>query len=70
MSVMTAPPPVPVGEIKRFGPFGSKYEVGRALHPAASTRQNSAGKIPPPLDWLYCANIKPNHDKGEESWTL
>ena len=42
MSVMTAPPPVPVGEIKRFGPFGSKYEVGRALHPAASTRQNSA----------------------------
>ena len=25
-------PPVPVGEIKRFGPFGPKYEVGRALH--------------------------------------
>ena len=26
------PPPVPVGEIKRFGLFGPKYEVGRALH--------------------------------------
>ena len=26
------PPPVPVGEIKRLGPFGPKYEVGRALH--------------------------------------
>ena len=25
-------PPVPVGEIKSFGPFGPKYEVGRALH--------------------------------------
>ena len=25
-------PPVPVGEIKIFGPFGPKYEVGRPLH--------------------------------------
>ena len=41
MSAVTMPP-VPVGEIKRFGPFGPKYEVGRALHPLASTRQNSA----------------------------
>ena len=31
MSAVTTPP-VPVGEIKRFGPFGPKYEVGRALH--------------------------------------
>lgn len=32
MRAVTLPPPVPVGEIKRFGPFGPKYEVGRALH--------------------------------------
>ena len=33
MHAVTMPPPVPVGEIKRFGPFGPKYEVGRALDP-------------------------------------
>ena len=27
MSAVTMPPPVPVGEIKRFGPFGPKYMV-------------------------------------------
>ena len=32
MHAVTTPPPVPVGEIKSFGPFGPKYEVGRALH--------------------------------------
>ena len=32
MQAVTAPPSVPVGEIKSFGPFGPKYEVGRALH--------------------------------------
>ncbi|CAK7047216.1 DUF5397 domain-containing protein [Kerstersia gyiorum] len=26
-----ASPSVPVGEIKSFGPFGPKYEVGKAL---------------------------------------
>lgn len=26
-----APPPVPVGKIKSFGPFGPKYEVGNAI---------------------------------------
>ena len=31
MQAVTIPPPVPVGEIKSFGPFGPKYEVGRAL---------------------------------------
>ena len=31
MHAVTTPPPVPVGEIKSFGPFGPKYEVGRAL---------------------------------------
>ena len=32
MHAVITPPSVPVGEIKSFGPFGPKYEVGRALH--------------------------------------
>jgi hypothetical protein len=31
MQVAIAPPPIPVGKIKTFGPFGPKYEVGHAL---------------------------------------
>ena len=31
MQVDVAPPYVPVGKIKSFGPFGPKYEVGQAL---------------------------------------
>ena len=32
MQAVTMTPFVPVGKIKSFGPFGPKYEVGRALH--------------------------------------
>ena len=31
MQVAIAPPPIPVGKIKSFGPFGPKYEVGQAI---------------------------------------
>ncbi len=31
MSTVVAPPPIPVGKIKSFGPFGPKYEVGQAV---------------------------------------
>lgn len=31
MHVVAVPPPVPVGKIKSFGPFGPKYEVGQPL---------------------------------------
>ena len=31
MHAVVAPPTVPVGKIKSFGPFGPKYEVGTAL---------------------------------------
>jgi hypothetical protein len=31
MHAIVAPPPIPVGKIKSFGPFGPKYEVGQAL---------------------------------------
>jgi hypothetical protein len=30
-STASAPPTIPVGKIKSFGPFGPKYEVGQAL---------------------------------------
>jgi hypothetical protein len=33
MQVAIAPPSIPVGKIKSFGPFGPKYEVGHALRP-------------------------------------
>jgi hypothetical protein len=33
MHVAIAPPSIPVGKIKSFGPFGPKYEVGQALRP-------------------------------------
>jgi len=32
MATVVAPPPVPIGEIKIFGPFGPKYEVGQPLY--------------------------------------
>ena len=32
MSIAIAPPPIPIGKIKSFGPFGPKYQVGQALH--------------------------------------
>jgi hypothetical protein len=31
MQVAITPPPLQVGKIKTFGPFGPKYEVGHAL---------------------------------------
>lgn len=31
MQAAIAPPPIPVGKIKSFGPFGPKYEVGQAI---------------------------------------
>lgn len=31
LHTLTAPPPVPVGIIKTFGPFGPKYEVGEPV---------------------------------------
>ncbi|MGA3262743.1 MAG: DUF5397 family protein [Terracidiphilus sp.] len=33
MPALIPPPPVPVGQIKSFGAFGPKYEVGPALRP-------------------------------------
>jgi hypothetical protein len=31
MHAVVAPPLIPTGKIKSFGPFGPKYEVGQAI---------------------------------------
>jgi len=33
MQTIIAPPSVPVGVVKSFGPFGPKYQVGQPLEP-------------------------------------
>ena len=45
MHAVVAPPNVPVGKIKSFGPVGPKYEVGQAL------RQLDDG------DWMIEVNM-------------
>lgn len=53
MQVATAPPSIPVGTIKSFGPFGPKYEVGQALHPLADG------------DWLVEVTLVETGEKAE-----
>ena len=57
MLAVSAPPPVPVGKIKCFGPFGPKYEVGHAL------RQLDDG------DWLVEVTMVETGEKAEYRWT-
>lgn len=53
MHAAVAPPPVPVGKIKSFGPFGPKYEVGYPL------RQLDDG------DWMIEVTIVESGEKTE-----
>jgi hypothetical protein len=53
MHAVIAPPHVPVGKIKSFGPFGPKYEVGRAI------RQLDDG------DWLVEVTLVETGEKAE-----
>lgn len=57
MHAVVAPPPVPVGQIKSFGPFGPKYEVGHAL------RQLEDG------DWMIEVTMVESGEKAEYRWT-
>lgn len=57
MQVSVTPPPLPVGKIKSFGPFGPKYEVGQAL------RQLDDG------DWMIEVTIVETGEKAEYRWT-
>lgn len=53
MQTVIVPPPVPVGKIKSFGPFGPKYEVGQAL------RQLEDG------DWMIEVTLVETGEKTE-----
>jgi hypothetical protein len=57
MHAVVAPPAVPVGKIKSFGPFGPKYEVGHAL------RQLDDG------DWMIEVTMVESGEKAEYRWT-
>lgn len=56
MHAVVAPPRVPVGLIKSFGPFGPKYEVGSPL------RQLEDG------DWLVEVTLVETGEKAEYRW--
>jgi len=53
MHAVVAPPSVPVGQIKRFGPLGPMYEVGQAV------RQLDDG------DWLVDITLVESGEKAE-----
>lgn len=57
MTVVTAPPLVPIGKIKSFGPFGPKYEVGPVL------RWMDDG------DWMIEVTMVETAEKAEYRWT-
>jgi hypothetical protein len=56
MQAVVAPPSVPVGKIKSFGPFGPKYEVDQAL------RQLDDG------DWMIEVTMVETGEKAEYRW--
>jgi Family of unknown function (DUF5397) len=57
MHAVVAPPRVPVGRIKSFGPLGPQYEVGQALH------QLDDG------DWMIEVTMVETGEKAEYRWT-
>lgn len=57
MPAVAAPPAVPVGKIKSFGPFGPKYEVGRTV------RRLDDG------DWLIEVTMVETGETAEYRWT-
>lgn len=57
MQPVTAPPRIPEGKIKSFGPFGPKYEVGRPL------RQLADG------DWMIEVTMVETGEKAEYRFT-
>lgn len=53
MEAAIAPPTVPVGKVKSFGPFGPKYEVGQPV------RQLADG------DWMIEVTLVETGEKAE-----
>lgn len=57
MQAAIAPPLIPVGKIKSFGPFGPKYKIGHIL------RQLDDG------DWMIEITMIETGEKTEYRWT-
>jgi len=57
MHAVVAPPSVPVGKIKSFGPFGPQYEVG---HPAFQLEDG---------DWMVEIILIETGEKTQYRWT-
>ncbi|MGQ0711647.1 MAG: DUF5397 domain-containing protein [Rhodoferax sp.] len=57
MQATTDHPTVPTGQIKSFGPFGPKYEVGQVLRPLEDG------------DWMVEVTIIDTGEKTEYRWT-
>lgn len=57
MQAAKAPPAIPVGKIKSFGPFGPKYEVGQALRQLGDD------------DWMIEVIMIETGEKAEYRWT-
>lgn len=53
MQSVVSPPPVPIGKIKTFGPFGPKYQVGSPV------RQLDDG------DWMVEVTMVETGEKAE-----
>jgi hypothetical protein len=52
-----APPAIPVGMIKSFGPFGPKYKVGHAIRPLDDG------------DWMIEVTMIETGETAEYRWT-
>jgi hypothetical protein len=57
MEVCAAPPSVPLGRIKSFGPLGPKYQVGPVLRPLDDG------------DWLIEVTMVESGEAVEYRWT-
>ena len=57
MQVAIESPPVPLGKIKSFGPFGPKYEVGPVVRPLDDG------------DWMVEITMVETGEKAEYRWT-
>ncbi len=57
MQAAIAPPAVPIGRIKSFGPYGPKYEVGHALRQLDD------------CDWMIEITMIESGDKAEYRWS-
>lgn len=57
MLILDSPPSVPIGQIKSFGAFGPKYEVGQVLRPLEDG------------DWMIQVTLIDTGERAEYRWS-